>query len=231
VFVPGEVTAIQFYRGAPSGAGFAVHVWDANGDLLGTGHAPGNQAAGWQTVNLDQPVELQPLATYEASYYTSTGGYAADPGFFTTNGASRGSLAAFGASAGEGATAVGNGFFHYGLGGGFADQTFQNTNYWVGPVFQPDASAGIPPTVTSISQTSSPVAGGTLLTITGANFTPDAIGPQVYFGNVRANLTLFSADQIVVFIPAHVAGTVNIRVITSAGQSPISEAGVFTYTS
>src|SRR4051794_40641858 len=30
--VPGSVGAVQFYRGAPSDSGFAVHLWDGSGN-------------------------------------------------------------------------------------------------------------------------------------------------------------------------------------------------------
>jgi hypothetical protein len=234
VFVPGSVTAIQFYRGAPSGTGFTVHLWDANGNLLATGQAPGNQAPGWQTVNLDQAVELQPLLTYVASYYTPDGGYSVDRNFFSNNGISRGSLLAFSAAQpSEGGTAIPNGVFTYGVGGGFPTQSFMDSNYWVSPVFEPDPSVGLAPVITSISQTSAPASGGagTILIITGANFTPDAIAPSVYFGDTQAQMHIFSANQLFVFIPPHPAGTVNVRVVTDAGESAITVDDQFTFTS
>jgi hypothetical protein len=232
-FVPldrGTVTAIQFYRGAPSASGFTVHLWEQVGDgkLLATGHGPGNQAPGWQTVSLDHAVPLQPFATYEASYYSSTGGYAVDQNYFTTSGPSRGPLLAFGGGGGEAGPSVGNGFFHYGAGGGFPNQTYLSSNYWVSPVFQPDAGAA--PAVTALSQTSGPTAGGTTLTISGANFTPDAIAPAVYFGDVRAQLSMFSVGQIVIIIPPHPAGNVDVRVLTDAGESVLTPDDLFTYT-
>jgi len=230
-FVPGSVTAIQFYRGAPSGSGFIVHLWDASGNLLATGLAPGNQEAGWQTVLLDHPVELTPLASYIASYFTSTGGYAADQGFFTTNGISRGPLLAFSSAVGSesGTTSGPNGLFVYGAGGGFPTQSYRDSNYWVSPVFEPAPSAGAAPVVTSLSVTSSPTGGGDVLTITGLHFTPDAIGPAVYFGNVRANITVFSDNEITVIIPPHPAGTVHVRVLTDAGESATTDADLFTF--
>jgi len=52
--VNGTITAIQFYRGAASNAPFTVDLWDAAGNLLGSGTEAGNQSPGWQTVNLTQ---------------------------------------------------------------------------------------------------------------------------------------------------------------------------------
>jgi probable HAF family extracellular repeat protein len=233
VFVPGSVSAIQFYRGAPSGSGFTVHLWDANGNLLATGQAPANQAAGWQTAALDQTVELQPDATYIASYYSPDGGYAVDTNYFTNNGISRGSLLAFSAAVpSEGGTAIPNGVYVYGVGGGFPTQSYLNSNYWVTPVFQPDPSVGPAPVVTSLSVTSAPASGGggLILTINGSNFTPDAIAPSVYFGDTQAQIHIFSPTQIFVFIPAHPASTVDVRVVTDAGESAITTDDLFTFT-
>ncbi len=229
VAVPGSVTAIQFYRGAPSGTGFTVHLWDAAGNLLGTGQAAGNQAAGWQTVLLDQPVALQPFATYIASYFAPQGGYADTYDYFTTNGISRGPLLAFSsAPGGEGTPTQGpNGLFAYG--GGFPTQSFRDSNYWVSPVFEPASSVGAAPVITSLSMSSGSSAGGILLTINGANFTPDAISPSVYFGNTRANISIYSPNQIFVTVPPHLAGTVNVRVLTDAGESAIDPLDLFTY--
>lgn len=228
VTVPGSVGAIQFYRGAPSNSGFAVHLWDDFGNLLATGNAPGNQAPGWQTVNLDQAVSLQTHAIYVASYYTSTGGYAADHNYLVTYAPDRGPLGAAGYVGGESGPPDGIGFYRYGVGGGFPNQTYLKSNYWVGPVFQP--ATGAAPVVTALSQTSSPTTGGTAMTITGANFKPNAKPPRVYFGTAMAQLTSASANEIAVVIPAHAAVSVDVRVITDAGESDVSTADLFTYT-
>jgi hypothetical protein len=215
VGVPGTVNAIQFYRGAPSTSPFTVHLWDSNGNILGTGHVAGNQAAGWQTVLLDQPVHLDANVTYIASYYTPIGGYADNYNFFTGNAWSRGPLAAF------------EGVFRYGLGGGFPSDSYQDSNYWVGSVFTPDT--GAVPTITGLSQSSSPTSGGAVLTITGSNFFSGHV--SVYFGDTPSlNFTVVNANTLTVLIPPHPAGTIDVRVITDAGESAVTAADLFTYT-
>jgi hypothetical protein len=211
---PGTVSAIQFYQGAPSNSGFTVHLWSLGGTLLATGHAPGNQAPGWQTVDLDVPVHIG-FGAYVASYYASTGGYAADHNFQFQ---ARGPLT------------FGHGVYRYGAGNAYPSQSYLASNYWVGPVFQPDASAGPAPAVTALSQASAPSLGGTLLTISGNNFTPDPVGPTVYFGNVKAQVVSFSATEIVVVIPPHPPGVVHVRVITDAGESDAIPDDLFTFT-
>ncbi len=226
--VPGSVGAVQFYRGAPSDSGFAVHLWDNSGNLLATGTAPGNSAPGWQTVSLDHAVQLQPYATYEASYYTSTGGYAVDQNYVTRYSGGRGPLYPLWSSGGETGAVYGD-FFSYGAGGGFPNQTYMMSNYWVSPVFQPNTSA--PPAITALSLTSAPTLGGTALTISGANFTtPDSVPPSVYFGKTRAQLNVYSANQITVLVPPRPVGSVDVRVFTNAGESDLTPADLFTYT-
>lgn len=224
-FVGGQVTAIQFYRGVANPSGYTVHLWSAQGSLLGTGVAVEGQspAPGWQTVELTAPVTLQALQTYVASYYSSTGGYAYNQHFFDRS-LTRGSLIALGASGGETQPHPGGGVYRYGAGGGFPTSSYLNSNYWVGPVFETDASAGEAPAVTGLTDITA-----TSLTITGSNFTPDAISPSVWFGAVPATIHVYSPDQIQVDIPAHPPGPVHVRVLTSAGESSEVAADTFTY--
>ena len=72
------------------------------------------------------------------------------------------------------------------------------------------------PTVTSISPTSGPAAGGTTVIITGSDFTGVT---KVLFGTVAASgVTLNSDTQITAVSPAG-SGTVDVRVITPGGTS------------
>ncbi|WP_245714162.1 IPT/TIG domain-containing protein, partial [Nocardia vaccinii] len=72
------------------------------------------------------------------------------------------------------------------------------------------------PTITSISPTSGPTAGGNNVTITGTGFT----GPlTVRFGTTATTFTVNSATQITAVAPAHTAGTVQVTVTGSGGTS------------
>ena len=132
VDVVGQVLAIRFYRGVAIDSGYSVHLWDADGNLLGIGLAVEGQSPtpGWQTVYLNSPVELQTGQTYIASYYASEGGYAADE-FGLTDGIESGPINLLPSD-----SLGGNGVYHYGLGGGFPTQTYNDTNYWVDVVYQ-----------------------------------------------------------------------------------------------
>jgi len=72
------------------------------------------------------------------------------------------------------------------------------------------------PTVTSLSPTGGPVAGGTSVTITGTGFTGTS---AVSFGGVAATFTVNTATRITATAPAHAAGTVNVVVTTPGGTA------------
>ena len=83
------------------------------------------------------------------------------------------------------------------------------------------------PTVTSISPTGGPVAGGTTVTITGTGFTGVT---AVKFGTAAAtSYTVVSATSITAVSPVGTAGTVDITVTTPGGTSATSAADKFTY--
>ena len=83
------------------------------------------------------------------------------------------------------------------------------------------------PTVTGISPTNGPTAGGTSITITGTNFTG---ATAVKFGSTNAtSFTVNSANQITATSPAGSAGVVDITVVTADGTSATSSSDQFTY--
>ena len=82
------------------------------------------------------------------------------------------------------------------------------------------------PTVTSINPTSGTAAGGTLVTITGTNFTAPA---TVDFGtNPATNVSVVNASTVTADSPAG-SGVVDVTVTTAGGPSPTSPADQFTY--
>ena len=83
-----------------------------------------------------------------------------------------------------------------------------------------------PTTVTGLSPTSGPAAGGTLVTITGTGFTGVT---AVDFGPTPATSeTVLSATSISAESPAGTS-VVDVTVTAAAGTSPISSADQFTY--
>ena len=85
------------------------------------------------------------------------------------------------------------------------------------------------PTVTGISPTAGPTAGGTSITITGTNLTS---ATAVKFGSTNAtSYTVNSSTQITATAPSGSAGTVNVTVISAGGTSATSGSDQFTYVS
>src|SRR5207302_848476 len=86
------------------------------------------------------------------------------------------------------------------------------------------------PTVTSVSPTAGPTAGGTTVTITGTGLTG---ATSVKFGSTdAASFTndVNTPDQVITAVsPAELAGTVHITVTTPFGTSATSASDEFTF--
>jgi phosphatidylinositol-3-phosphatase len=88
-------------------------------------------------------------------------------------------------------------------------------------------AAAAAPTVTAVNPTSGPTAGGTSITITGTGF---AAGATVTLGGATATgVIVNSSTTITATTPAHAAGTVDVVVTNSTGQSG-TKTSAFTYT-
>ena len=86
-------------------------------------------------------------------------------------------------------------------------------------------TSGTAPTVTGVSPTSGPTAGGTSVTISGTGF---AAGATVTFGGTNATgIVVTNSTTITATTPAHAAGAVDV-VVTSNGLSG-TKASAFTY--
>ncbi|QEL19776.1 FG-GAP-like repeat-containing protein [Limnoglobus roseus] len=84
------------------------------------------------------------------------------------------------------------------------------------------------PTVTAVSVVSGPTAGGTAVTITGANFSGAAGNLHVSFGGVETTaFTIVSDSRIDVVTPPHSAGSVDVRVRSGSTQSDADGDPVF----
>ena len=83
------------------------------------------------------------------------------------------------------------------------------------------------PTVTRVSPNAGRLTGGQTITITGTNLTGAS---AVSMGGAAAtNIVEVSATQLTAVTPAHVAGTVDVRVTTPLGTSPAASADRYTY--
>lgn len=83
------------------------------------------------------------------------------------------------------------------------------------------------PSVTGISPSGGPLAGGSSVVITGTDFTPTSL---VSFGSTQAgSVTFNSPTQVTAVSPANSAGTYDVTVTTAGGSSGTSSADQFTY--
>lgn len=83
------------------------------------------------------------------------------------------------------------------------------------------------PVVTSLTPTSGPTGGGTSVTITGSGFT--SVSAVRFAKTSTTGFVVNSSTSITVVTPPGLAGTVAVRVVTSAGTSATSSATKFTY--
>ena len=84
------------------------------------------------------------------------------------------------------------------------------------------------PTVTTVSPTAGPAAGGSTVTITGTNLGTAATA-TVTFGATAATIVSDNGTTLVATSPAGAAGTVDITVTTAGGTSTTSANDQFTY--
>ncbi len=83
------------------------------------------------------------------------------------------------------------------------------------------------PVVSLVSPVSGPTAGGTVVTVTGGNFTGAS---AVSFGSVTSGAyTVVSSTQITATSPAQIAGTADVTVTTPVATSSTSSADQFAY--
>lgn len=96
-----------------------------------------------------------------------------------------------------------------------------------GPLVQPAAAAPALPIVSAVSASSGPLAGGERLVVHGSGFSHVR---QVLFGGAVAHsVRVTNSGLLTLVVPKHKAGRVDVRVVTSAGQSATAKHDRFTY--
>ena len=135
----GFIRGIRFYKGLGNGGVHIGKLYRSNGVLLGSVEFTDETATGWQTATFASPIAVRAGTTYVASYWAPQGRYSGDVGYFATA-RDFPPLRAL-ATGDDGA----NGVFR--VGGGFPNQTYGATNYWVDVVYHTDNDSA--PTVAS----------------------------------------------------------------------------------
>ena len=119
----GFITGVEFYKIAPTRASTPAACGHRTGTTTGHGQFTNETASGWQTLVFDTPVAITAGQTYVASYHTNTGHYAVNRSYFTAP-----------YTSGPLTVPANGGVYLYGS-GGFPTQSYQNSNYWVAPLF------------------------------------------------------------------------------------------------
>jgi hypothetical protein len=150
--VNGYVYGLRFYKSAANTGTHRGTLWSSTGTQLATAAFTGETASGWQSVTFSSPVAVTAGTTYVASYLAPNGHYAATGNAFNIGAVDNPPLHAL-----ANGTDGGNGVYLYGA-GGFPNQTYAATNYWVDVRFDTTAPPDTTPPAVS---TRSPVPGAT----------------------------------------------------------------------
>ncbi|MGH3416386.1 MAG: N,N-dimethylformamidase beta subunit family domain-containing protein, partial [Actinocrinis sp.] len=141
----GAVSGVRFYKTATNVGTHTGSLWTSAGQLLGSVTFTNETPSGWQSAAFSQPIPVSANTTYVVSYLAPSGHYSADANYFANGGAG---LAPITANQAGGTSGV-NGVYKYGTGTAFPSAGFNNTNYYVDPVFLSNAASTTPPSVTS----------------------------------------------------------------------------------
>jgi hypothetical protein len=86
------------------------------------------------------------------------------------------------------------------------------------------------PTVSAVSPSVGPTAGGTTVTVTGSGFVPGTAGTKIKFGTAKAaSVNCSSTTTCTATAPAHAAGTVDVKASVPGGSSPTAVGDQYTY--
>jgi hypothetical protein len=131
--VAGQITAIRFYKSVENSGIHIGSLWTSRGRRVATVTFTSESTSGWQEAIFDQPVKIRPGRIYVASYSAPSGRYASDEYGFNTS-YTRGHLT----------VPVGGGVYRS-ITGGFPDQTWRNSNYYVDVLFVPASNIATGP--------------------------------------------------------------------------------------
>ncbi len=233
--IAGYVSAIRFYRGASNTGPHIVNLWTNTGALLGTATITSEPNTGWQQVNFAAPIAIAANTVYVASYFTPSGYYSANSGYFASAGVDNAPLHLL-----KDGVSGHNGVYAYGGSSSFPSSSYQSTNYWVEPVLVTSAPDTTPPTVISEFPVGNGASENQVTSIT-ATFS-EAIDPTTLTAStvlvktaanvaISGTVTYATASNTVTFVPASplpastafnvflVGGTTDPRIKDLAGNA------------
>ena len=210
----GFIAGVRFYKESDNTGAHTGSLWSSTGTLLASGTFSNETASGWQELDFSAPVAVTAGTTYVASYFTSTGHYAATNGGLASA-VTNGPLTAL----------AGGGVYAYGSSNTFPTSTYDAGNYWVDVVYSQSAGA-TPPVVT----TESPGSGATGVAVSAAptaTFSQPVTPGTVSFtvkdsgGNsVAGSVSFNAADTVATFTPSSsLAGSTTYTATVSGAQN------------
>ena len=135
----GYVTGVRFYKSANNTGTHIGNLWDGSGNLLGSATFANESNSGWQQMNFSTPIAIAAGTTYIVSYYTPSGHYSFDAGFFSAAGVDNAPLHAL-----QNGVDGGNGVYAYGSQSSFPSSSYNSSNYWVDVVYLPASGISAP---------------------------------------------------------------------------------------
>ena len=214
----GQITGIRFYKGVNNTGTHTGHLWSNTGMLLASATFTGETGSGWQQVNFSSPVAITANTVYVASYFSPTGDFSVDRGYFATTGVNNPPLQALV----DGGSGGADGVFAYGSTSQFPTSSYLSSNYWVDVVYNSTVAGDPPPTITTTS-----LPGGTQgvaysQTLTAGGGNPPYSWTLVPGSSLPAGLTL-SAGGVISGTPTG-TGTTNFTVQVRDSSSTVQTA-------
>ena len=217
----GFITGIRFYKGTGNTGTHIGSLWTSGGTLLGSATFTSETASGWQQASFGSPIQITANTTYIASYFTPSGFYADDGGFFAATGVDNAPLHAL-----KDGINLGDGVYTYAGTTSFPNNTFNSTNYWVDVVFNQTATDTTPPTVTAQAPTpgatgvavNAPISATFSEPVQPATISMSVNGPS---GAVSGTTSYNSSTNTETFTPnSTLANSATYTVAVSGAQDP-----------
>ena len=217
----GYVTGVRFYKGTGNTGTHTGTLWTTGGQRLASGTFTGESASGWQTMTFARSVAIQANTTYVVSYHAPVGHYAADNSYFTNGPISLQPMTGM-----QGTATSPNGLFSVGP-TAFPNNSYQNSNYWVDPVFNTVPAPNTqPPNV--LSNTPASGTGSVVLSPTiNVTFDEPVVASSLQYtlsnsaGNVAGTVSLSTDRTTATFTPsaALAAGTTYTATVKATDDS------------
>jgi O-glycosyl hydrolase len=205
-----QVQGVRFYKGFGNKGTHSAHLWNSAGTLLASQNFANENDSGWQTVLFAAPVRVNAGQIYTASYFAPQGHYAADVSGLEDG---RG-LVTDPVYAPSNCAAGGNGVYVYAEKGGFPNDSYRATNYYVDVILTPETNPA-PSVQYIISGTISPASYGSGATLNLSNgvstntTTADVSGNFTFSVLANGSYRVTSSKPGYVFSPASQVVTVN----------------------